>query len=105
MSFEVSNANKDHCYAVDESVTKEKDATSFTVDFDYPSDFKKIATHAAFCKDAKTCKNITTSNKNQTSVVCTNSTNCYEEYKYVGASIELECGNTTKTIFDYDSIK
>ncbi len=105
ISFSVSNANKDHCYAVDESVTKEKDATSFTVDFDYPSDFKKIATHAAFCKDAKTCKNITTSNKNQTSVVCTNSTNCYEEYKYVGASIELECGNTTKTIFDYDSIK
>ena len=105
ISFSVSNANKDHCYAVGESVTKEKNATSFTVDFDYPSDFKKIVTHAAFCKDAKTCKNITTSNKNQTSVVCTNSTNCYENYKYVGASIELECGNTSKTIFDYDSIK
>lgn len=105
ISFSVSNANKDHCYAVGESVTREKNATSFTVGFDYPSDFKKIATHAAFCKDAKTCKNITTSNKNQTSVVCTNSTNCYENYKYVGASIELECGNTTKTIFDYDSIK
>ncbi len=105
ISFSVSNANKDHCYAVGESVTKEKDATSFKVKFSYPSDFEKKDTHAAFCNDKNTCKSVKESNPGQTSVVCTNSTKCYENYKYVGASIELKCGKTTRTIYGSASIK
>lgn len=105
MSFSVSNANGDHCYAVDENVNNEKDATSFTVKFSYPSDFKKNATHAAFCEDEKTCKSVKESNPGQTSVVCTKSTNCHKHYKYVGASIELKCGSTTRTIYGSASIK
>ena len=61
---------------------------------------KKVETHAAFCGDYNTCKDINSSNKNQTRVRCTNSTNCSSGWRYVGASVKVKCGGNTR-VFNY----
>ena len=86
------------------------------VDFTFTitnSKISKVATHAAFCRDYDTCKDVNSSNKNQTRVWCNERYNCYSGWQYVGASITLSCGGkeatyhyahqigTRKTWFDY----
>ena len=93
-----TNSNKTKAYS--SSVNKLSKATYVDFTFTVPSGMSRIETHAAFCGDYKTCKDINTSNKNQTTVTCTNNTNCSSGWQYVGASVKVSCGGTTR-VFNY----
>ena len=58
-----------------------------------------VETHAAFCKDYNTCKDVNESNRNQKSVLCNKSYNCDSGWQYVGFSIKVKCGSKTKTYY------
>ena len=93
-----TNSNKTKAYS--SSVKKLSKATYVDFTFNVPSGMTKVETHAAFCGDYNTCKDINSSNKNQTRVRCTNSTNCSSGWRYVGASVKVKCGGNTK-VFNY----
>ena len=93
-----TNSNKTKAYS--SSVNKLSKATYVDFTFNVPSGMTKVETHAAFCGDYNTCKDINSSNKNQTRVICTNSTNCSSGWRYVGASVKVKCGANTR-VFNY----
>ena len=93
-----TNSNKTKAYS--SSVNKLSKATYVDFTFNVPSGMTKVETHAAFCGDYNTCKDINSSNKNQTRVRCTNSTNCSSGWRYVGASVKVKCGGKTE-VFNY----
>ena len=93
-----TNSNKTKAYS--SSVNKLSKATYVDFTFNVPSGMTMVETHAAFCGDYDTCKDINSSNKNQTRVICTNSTNCSSGWRYVGASVKVKCGGNTK-VFNY----
>ena len=93
-----TNRNKTKAYS--SSVKKLSDATYVDFTFNVPSGMTKVETHAAFCGDYNTCTDINSSNKNQTRVKCTNNTNCYSGWRYVGASVKVKCGGKTR-VFNY----
>lgn len=93
-----TNKNKTKAYS--SSVKNLSDATYVDFTFNVPSGMTKVKTHAAFCGDYKTCKDINSSNKNQTRVTCTNNTNCSSGWEYVGASVSVSCGGKTR-VFNY----
>lgn len=79
------------------------DGDNYTyVDFNFNinnSKISKVETHAAFCGDKNTCLAVKTSNKNQTQVKCFSKWFCESNWEYVGASIKVKCGSTTKTLY------
>lgn len=93
-----TNSNKTKAYS--SSVNKLSKATYVDFTFNVPSGMTKVETHAAFCGDYNTCKDINSSNKNQTTVRCTNRTNCSSGWRYVGASVKVKCDGKTK-VFNY----
>ena len=93
-----TNKNKTKAYT--SSVKNLSDATYVDFTFNVPSGMTKDETHAAFCGDYKTCKDINSSNKNQTRVTCTNNTSCFSDWEYVGASVKVSCGGRTR-VFNY----
>lgn len=93
-----TNSNKTKAYS--SSVNKLSKATYVDFTFNVPSGMTKVETHAAFCGDYNTCTDINSSNKNQTRVKCTNNTNCYSGWRYVGASVKVKCGGKTR-VFNY----
>lgn len=93
-----TNKNKTKAYT--SSVKNLSDATYVNFTFNVPSGMTKDETYAAFCGDYKTCKDINSSNKNQTSVTCTNNTSCFSDWEYVGASVKVSCGGRTR-VFNY----